>query len=272
MEKSAFERMTEKQFKTENGPVAYWVNNCSNKEYALVFLHGLTADHTLFEKQISHFMERFQVLCWDAPAHGKSRPYEDFSYHHAAEHLKRILEKEEIKKAVFIGQSMGGYVIQTFLKQYAEFAVGFIGVDTTPFGLSYYSNADKWWLRQIEWMACCYPHKALVKAIAKSCTYTQYAYENMFTALSQYTKREICHLMGIGYAGFLAENTDLSIKCPVLILVGRQDKTGKVKQYCHAWQKNTCYPLHVIDKAAHNSNIDNYEQVNKEIEEFIKAL
>ena len=44
--------MIQKQFKTENGNIAYWINNCPIQDYALVFLHGLTADHTLFEKQI----------------------------------------------------------------------------------------------------------------------------------------------------------------------------------------------------------------------------
>ncbi|MDD3278931.1 MAG: alpha/beta fold hydrolase [Lachnospiraceae bacterium] len=87
----------------------------------------------MFEKQVSYFEKQFKVLCWDAPAHGKSRPYVNFTYHSAAKHLKDILEKEHIKKAVFIGQSMGGYIIQTFLKQYEEFAIGFVGIDTAPF-------------------------------------------------------------------------------------------------------------------------------------------
>ena len=167
---------------------------------------------------------------------------------------------------------MGGFVIQTFLKQYPDSAIGFIGIDTTPFGLSYYSASDKWWLRQVEWMAHCYPHKLLVKGIAKSCTYTKYAYENMIHALKPYTKKELCHLMGIGFAGFLDENCDLNIKCPVLLLLGEYDKTGKVKQYCHNWHKKTGYPLHIIKNAAHNSNLDNYEQVNLEIETFIRDI
>ena len=272
MEKSIFEMMIQKQFKTENGNITYWINNCPKQDYALVFLHGLTADHTLFEKQISYFEECFRVLCWDAPAHGESRPYLNFSYHNAAKQLKDILEQEKIRKAVFIGQSMGGYVIQTFLKYYPELAIGFVGIDTTPFGLSYYSNSDKWWLRQIEWMSHCYPYKALVKAIAKSCTCTQYAYENMLTALWKYSKQEVCHLMGMGYSGFLEENCDLVLEIPVLILVGENDRTGKVRQYCKAWQEKTGYPLYVIKNAAHNSNIDNYEQVNNEIENFINIL
>lgn len=272
MEESVFEMMVQKQFNTENGNIVYWINNCSNQDYALVFLHGLTADHTLFEKQISYFREGFKVLCWDAPAHGKSRPYKDFSYYSVATQLKDILEKEQIKKAIFIGQSMGGYIIQTFLKYYSEFAIGFIAIDTTPFGMSYYSNMDKWWLRQIGWMSHCYPYKGLVKAIAKSCTCTPYAYDNMITALGQYTKQEICYLMKIGYSGFLDENCDLSLEFPVLILVGENDKTGKVKQYCKAWQERTGYLLRVIKGAAHNSNIDNYIQVNTEIEKFINIL
>lgn len=264
--------MSEKILETSNGPVYYLVNDMPCSDYALVFLHGLTADHTLFEKQISYFINKYKILCWDAPAHGKSRPYRDFSYHNAAEHLKDILGRENIKKAVLIGQSMGGFVIQTFLKKYEDMAAGFIGIDTTPFGLSYYSNSDKWWLRQIEWMAGLYPHKFMVNSIAKSCTRTQYAYENMLDALAPYSKKELCHLMGIGFAGFLTENCDLTIKCPVLILLGEYDKTGKVKQYCNAWHEKTGYPLHIIKNGAHNSNLDNFKQVNSEIESFLESI
>lgn len=69
MKKSIFEKLISKRFKTKYGDIAYWINdNCSQK-YTLVFLHGLTADHTLFEKQIAYFYKDFKVLCWDAPAH-----------------------------------------------------------------------------------------------------------------------------------------------------------------------------------------------------------
>ena len=78
--------------------------------------------------------------------------------------------------------------------------------------------------------------------------------------------------MGIGYSGFLEENCDLSLEIPVLILVGENDRTGKVRQYCKAWHEKTGYPLHVIKNAAHNSNIDNYKQVNNEIEKYINTL
>lgn len=262
MEKSIFEIMQQKRLDTDNGSVVYWVSKCQSVN-KLVFLHGLTADHTLFEKQLSHFFGRFNLLCWDTPAHGMSRPYTDFSYSRAAEHLKCILDKEQMNNTIFIAQSMGGYISQTFMKQYTGAVKGFIGIDTSPFGLEYYSKYDMWWLRQIEWMSMCFPHRLLKKSIAKSCTYTAASYKNMLAALQPYSQKELCHLMGIGYAGFLEENCDLEITCPTLILVGEYDRTGKVKQYCSAWSKKTGFPLRIISKAAHNSNYDNSEAVNQ---------
>ena len=95
METSIFEMMQEKQLVTKRGIVFYWYSKCSDADTTLVFLHGLTADHTLFEKQLSHYRSRVNLLCWDAPAHGKSRPYKEFSYD-AAKVLKEILDQEYI--------------------------------------------------------------------------------------------------------------------------------------------------------------------------------
>lgn len=268
MEKSIFEIMEQKQFDTSSGSIAYWVSKCQS-ENTLVFLHGLAADHTLFEKQIPHFLGRCNLFCWDTPAHGKSRPYSDFSYFCVAKNLKDILEKEQIKDAIFVGQSLGGYIAQAYMKRYPNEVKGFVGIDTSPFGLNYYSKSDLWWLRQIEWMSMCFPHKLLVKSIAQSCTYTKAAYVNMLTALQPYSKKELCHLLGISYVKLLEENCDLEITCPTVLLIGQHDQTGKVTQYCDEWHKNTKFPLHIIPNAAHNSNFDNSESVNQEIDQFL---
>ncbi|MCM1578614.1 MAG: alpha/beta hydrolase [Ruminococcus sp.] len=72
-----FEKMRQCRFDTDNGSVVYWADNCQS-ETTLVFLHGLTADHRLFEGQAEYFRGRFGLIFWDAPAHGMSRPYKDF--------------------------------------------------------------------------------------------------------------------------------------------------------------------------------------------------
>ena len=78
--------------------------------------------------------------------------------------------------------------------------------------------------------------------------------------------------MGIGFAGFLVENCNLRITCPVLILVGEHDHTGKVMQYCRQWNQETAFPFYVIPDAAHNSNYDNSREVNARIEDFLADL
>jgi len=91
----------------------------------------------------------------------------------------------------------------------------------------------------------------------------------MLQMLAPYTKRELCHLMGLGYAGFLEDNCDLEISCPVLLILGEKDRTGKVMQYNKEWARQTGYPLEVIKGAAHNSNVDKPQEVNDRIRSFL---
>ncbi|WP_242852556.1 alpha/beta fold hydrolase [Acetobacterium bakii] len=263
----------EKTIASPQGIVHYWIDRHSDpRSKCLVFTHGLTADHRIFGRQVPYFKEDYTVITWDVPLHGLSRPYTDFSFNNAARDLNEILIQEGIHEVVLIGQSLGGYVCQQFAVDFPEKAIAFVGVDTTPFGLSYYSRSDRFWLRQVEWMSRCYPHHTLVKAIAKGCTRTPEAYANMITMLAPYSKAELCRLMGIAYSGFLKENKETDFHFPVLLILGEFDNFGKVSQYNQEWVKKTGYPLQIIPAAAHNSNEDNPEFFNARMDEFLDSL
>lgn len=147
----------------------------------------------------------------------------------------------------------------------------FVAIDSTPYG-DYYSTSDKWWLRQIEWMAKLFPEKLLKSSIAKQTALTDAGRKNMAAMIADYGKSELCHLMGLNYTAFLDDNRECDILCPVLLIVGKKDKTGKVKVYNKEWAKCTGYPLVWIAGAAHNSNVDNPAVVNEEIRNFLKTL
>lgn len=263
--------MEHKQIKSENGIVHYWINRQTREDAeCIIFTHGLTANHTMFEKQVDYFSKNHTVITWDVPLHGISRPYKDFSYEQTAKELKTILDNEKIEKAVFVGMSMGGYPSQMFADMYPDMVKGFVALDTSPFGEEYYSKSDLWWLKQVEPMAKWFSDKLLRKSMAKSVSKTAYSYNKMMEMLSPLSKEEIIEQMGIAYGKFAVENKNVKFSFPVLILLGDGDKTGKVKQYCEAWSAKTGYPLHIIKNAAHFSNGDNAEQVNQEIETFIK--
>lgn len=265
--------MEEKIYISPRGEVHYWfARHTDAARPCLVFLHGLLADHTTFDGQTACFVQDYTVLAWDAPAHGSSRPYRDVSCAHAAEDLHSILLREGITCCALIGQSMGGFIGQSFLLRWPEMVRAFVGIDTCPYGTGYYSAADRWWLRQVGWMAQLYPDGVLRRSIAKNATRTSAAYENMLRAMAPYSKKELCCLLGVGMAGLLEENQDMTIPCPVLLLVGEFDKTGKVRQYCAAWHARTGYPLCIVQNAAHNANFDQPAAVNARLADFFQNV
>lgn len=264
--------MQHKIIPAQGGTVHYWINKKENASDCIVFTHGVTADHTMFEKQVSYFSDKYTIILWDVPMHGLSKPYRQFSYRDTAEILHSILQKEDIGKTFLVGMSMGGYPSQHFADIYPGMVKGFVALDTTPLGLKYYSKTDLWWLKQAAPVAKCFPASLLRKSMAWSVSMGRYSYQKMLSMLKPLSKAEIIQQMQIAYEYFIAENKDVDFPFPILILTGDKDSTGKVKAYCKKWAKQTGYPLHFIKQAKHFSNGDNPEQVNKEIENFITGI
>ena len=265
--------MEHKTIKGVGGEVHYWISRTNHRSNeVIVFTHGLTADHTMYEKQIEFFQKEYTVIVWDVPLHGLSIPYRNFSYENTAKDLNSILQQEHIETVSLVGMSMGGYPSQMFAHLYPEKVKCFVGIDTTPFGTAYYSKSDLWWLSKVKPMAKMFPDKILRRSMAKSISLTDYSYNKMMKILSSKSKEQIIEQMDIAYGKFAQENRDIHLPCPVLILLGDKDRTGKVRRYCYDWSKATGYPLHIIEKASHFSNGDNPEQVNAEIVQFVKGI
>lgn len=265
--------MQEKTIDLSRGTVHYWVSHAGGADCRpLVFLPGLTADHRLFRHQTAHFEGKNPLLVWDAPGHGKSRPYHDYSYAHLAEDLNEILDREGFQNVVLVGQSAGGFTAQAFLADYGHRVDGFFSIGSTPCGTGYYSKSDLFWLRQLEWMSMLFPDGLLRSSMAKMCGHSASAQENMMEMLLTYGKKELCHLLYLGEAAFIPEIRDISIDCPVWLTLGEHDQVGKVRQYNKVWHQRTGYPLHYIQDAAHNANDDAPEEVNRLLEQFLESL
>lgn len=264
--------MGKKLIESESGKVYYWIGGKEEDGVCMVFTHGMTADHTMFDKQVEYFSKKYKVITWDMPLHGESRSYSNFTYRKAAQELNTILEIENINKVILIGQSMGGYVSQKFGIHYPEKVKAFVAVDTNPFGHEYYAKWERYILSKVGKMSSWFSHKTLVKSIVKAATKTDYAYDNLYNSVSKLSKKEIINLMDIGYGGFLEREEAITYEFPVLLIVGDSDNTGYVKKYNNMWSKKMGYPLKMIRNAAHNSNVDNYVEFNKIVAEFLEGL
>lgn len=262
--------MRENILEMEWGNVYYWISDTWDKDKKTIFFfHGLTADHTMFEKQYEYFAEDYNIVGWDAPAHGKSIPFKTFNMDMGVAIIEKLMGELAIKKFIAIGQSFGGYIPQAIMCRNSDAVEAFVGIGTSPYGEEYYTKLDFFWLRQVGWMCMCYPWKALKKASAKGATVTQPGYDNMLEMLSVYTQKEYARVMQDYYNAMMNDNQNVEIKCPTLITHGDRDKVGKVKKYCDMWHERTGFEQVSISNAGHNANVDNPEEMNKVIYDFL---
>jgi len=269
--------MTEKTFDTDRGQIHYWLSdNIDSDAIMLVFLPGLTADHRLFDRQISFFEGRMNVMTWDAPSHASSRPFAlDFNLFDKARWLDAIFEKENIRRPIIVGQSMGGYVGQAYSQLFPEMLCGFVSIDSAPLQRKFVTAAELWLLKHIEPVYRMYPWKALVNAGAKGVATTEYGRSLMRDMMQDYDKDEYAALVGSGYrmlAQAMEADLPYEIKCPALLICGDKDMAGSTKRYNKAWHNVTGIPIEWIHGAGHNSNTDAPESVNALIEKFLSKL
>ena len=255
--------------------MCYWIDaSAGDGAPWLVFLPGLTADHTLFDAQMAHFVGKANCFVWDAPAHGLSRPYPlSFTMDDYAQILHDILQKEDVQRPVLVGQSLGGYVSQAYMDLFPSTVVGFVSIDSAPLKRTYYPNWEVAFLRHTKGMYLSIPWKLLKAWAVRGVAETEAGRTNMRTFMDSYTKREYCELAAHGYR-MLADAIDTrrpyEIDCPALLLCGEKDHAGDVRPFNRKWTAGEGIPLVWVPGAGHNANVDNPQFVNDQIEAFLR--
>ena len=261
---------------TPRGSIAYWRGGADPGGPTLVFLPGLTADHRLFEKQLGHFEGRRDVLVWDAPGHGASRPFAgDYTLMDKAGWLHDILRREGVARPVLVGQSMGGYVAQCFMERYPGEAAGFVSVDSCPLQRRYVTAFELFLLRRMLPVYRIVPWEALKRAGIRGCAETDYGRALMASFVEAYDREEYCRLAAHGYrmlADAMAADLPYRVDCPALLICGERDRAGSAKRYNRRWAEVSGIPLRWIPGAGHNSNTDRPEEVNALLEAFLDGL
>lgn len=264
-------------YSTPQGGIHYWCTPFDTGKRTLVFLPGLTADHYLFEPQTDVFAAEYNILVWDAPRHGQSRPFmPDFSLLQKAQWLHEIvMQYTGGAKPVLIGQSMGGYVAQEYLSLYPGQATGFVSIDSAPVEREYLTGIELWLLKHVKPVYQCYPWRWLQRAGVKGCAESPAGRALMQRMIRQYTHAEYCDLAAHGFR-ILAEAIEQHVQpiplCPTLLLAGEHDRAGSALRYNRVWAKRRNLPLIYVPDAGHNANTDNPAFVNAEIRKFVETL
>jgi 3-oxoadipate enol-lactonase len=87
----------------------------------VVLLHPFPANHNLWKPAAQALITRYRVILPDLRGHGESDVGDGPATmkKHAAD-IARVLDHEEVRRAAFVGVSIGGYVLFEFWRKYGE--------------------------------------------------------------------------------------------------------------------------------------------------------
>ena len=98
----------------------------NDKTENLVFIHGFGGSTKTWKRQIQFFSKRFNLLLIDLPGHGESVKKKKISPEYVSRKIKEVLDFLNIKKAQFIGLSLGSLVVAHFAVENPEYVSAII--------------------------------------------------------------------------------------------------------------------------------------------------
>lgn len=243
--------------------------------YPLILIHGFPHNRSLWAGQLFGLSDRCRVIAPDLRGFGESPGAPPWSMESYADDIAELMERLSIEKAVIGGLSMGGYVLFEFLRRYPERVHSVILADTRA-GAD--NDETKTKRRALQEVARTRGAAAVADA----------QITGMVGATTRATRPEIVrdvHSMLAsapveGIVGALeammsrpdSSDTLLEIDVPVLIVVGEEDALTppRESQSMHAAIPGSV--LAVIPHAGHVSNIEQPEEFNSALRNFLALV
>ncbi|MBU3901669.1 alpha/beta hydrolase [Patescibacteria group bacterium] len=119
-----------KSIDTQNGKIFYWLDNSFPGRPCLVFLHGLSANHTTW-LTTARALEKLQlnVLLLDLRGHGhsdKTKQRDLYRWPVFSQDLHNIICQENLTSLILIGYSFGGTIALDYAGRYPDSIAGLI--------------------------------------------------------------------------------------------------------------------------------------------------
>lgn len=84
----------------------------------VVLIHGFAEDSSIWDEQVAHLANDYQLIIPDIPGSGASAYIKDMGLEEYADYIKAILDLENIDRCIMIGHSMGGYISLAFAENH----------------------------------------------------------------------------------------------------------------------------------------------------------
>lgn len=98
----------------------------------LVFLHGIGGAARGWRSQLDFFRDRYRAIAWDMPGYGGSAPLPSVSMASLADALQQFLQQVGASRAILVGHSIGGMIVQQWLVNHPRAASAVVLAQTSP--------------------------------------------------------------------------------------------------------------------------------------------
>lgn len=253
-------------------PLCYEV---TGKGPAVVLLHGLAEDHTIWQEQTAFLSAGFQVVLPDLPGSGASTLAAETSMENLAEAVKAVLDAEGLQKVVMIGHSMGGYVTLAFAERYPESLHAFGLFHSTAYADGEEKKAAR--KRNISFIAQHGTLEFLKQAVPSLfSSFSRAEQPGLVTELvEKYQHFNPLSLMAYNQA--MLERPDRTgvmacATCPVMMVIGQEDAGIPLRLSLEQSHLADIAYIHVLQRSGHMGFLEEPARSNSLLKKFLEDI
>ncbi len=252
-------------------PLHYWLTGPEDAPL-VVFCHGATMDHRMFDAQIPAVAGRYRVLTWDLRGHGRSRPIGDIGagllVRDLVEDLLALLDLLGYERVSLVGQSLGGSLAQevVFVRPDRVETLAVVGAACNTIE---HPRRHRIALRISPVLFKLWPEDDLRQRAAREIAVRPEVREYAYNASRQLTKEDFLKVWN-AVTDSVHHEPGYRIEHPLLIAHGEHDDTGNIRETSPRWAARDPRSRYVvIPDASHNANQDNPEFFNELLVDFL---
>jgi 3-oxoadipate enol-lactonase len=242
----------------------------------IIFIHGFPFNKSMWDLQVDAFKDKYRLITYDIRGHGNSEAgNEDFSIDLFVSDLIGLMDALKINRATLCGLSMGGYIALNAAGKYTKRFDALVLADTQCI-------ADTQEAKEKRMMAIESIRKNGVEKYAEESVKNLFASEtfrtriktvaNVREMIEKTTEQSLCNtLLALSVRNETC-NIPPEINIPVLIMVGKEDKLTPPSAATFMHEKIKGSLLKILDHAGHLSNMENPEEFNLQLKEFIASV